>query len=79
MIHVHVEVVKNIKTVVEEKYNLVNKKWGVILNIELEKEMAKLPKLKEDIKEMGVSLWQGSFREKGKRVRTSNAGKWILG
>ena len=30
------------------------------LNIELEKEMSKLPTIKENLKEMGASLWQGS-------------------
>ena len=33
--------------------------------IELEKELLKLPGLKETIKEMGASLWQGSFRKEG--------------
>ena len=47
--------------------------------IELEKEMSKVPSLKETIEEMGASLWQGSFRKTIKRIRTSNAGKWILG
>ena len=47
--------------------------------LELEKELSKVPALKENIEEMGASLWQGSFREKGTRIRTSNAGKWILG
>jgi hypothetical protein len=47
--------------------------------IELEKELLKLPGLKENIKEMGASLWQGSTRKENWRIRSSNAGKWILG
>lgn len=49
------------------------------MNIELEKELLKLPNIKKSIEEMGASLWQGSFRKTIKRIRTSNAGKWILG
>ena len=47
--------------------------------IELEKELLKLPSLKETIKEMGASLWQGSTRKEGWWIRPSNAGKRILG
>jgi len=47
--------------------------------LELEKELSKLPSLKENIKEMGASLWQGSFREESSRVRFTNARKWLLG
>ena len=47
--------------------------------IQLENEMAKLPKLKESIEEIRVSLWQWSFRKRDSRVRFQNAGKWFLG
>lgn len=47
--------------------------------LELEKELVKLPAIKELIKEMGNSLWQGRPWEIFSRTRTSNAGKWLLG
>lgn len=47
--------------------------------IDLEKEISKLSNIKENIKEMGASLWQGSFRKEDWWIRSSNAGKWILG
>ena len=47
--------------------------------IKLEQEMSKLNGLKETLKEMGASLWQGKLRKKISRARTANAGKWILG
>ena len=45
------------------------------MNIELEKEIAKISGLKENLKEMGASLWQGSFRKKVTRIRITNARK----
>ena len=59
--------------------SLFNSEGDDYMILELEKEMSKVPSLKETIKEMGASLWQGSFRKTIKRIRTSNAGKWILG
>jgi len=47
--------------------------------IKLESELAKLNDIKKVIKEMGASLWQRSTGKTIKRIRTSNAGKWILG
>ena len=47
--------------------------------IRLEQEVSKLAGLKENLKEMGASLWQGSFRKKIPRAWASYAGKWILG
>ena len=47
--------------------------------IKLEAELAKLTDIKKFIEEMRASLWQRSFRKKIKRIRTSNARKWILG
>ena len=36
------------------------------MNVELEKEIAKLQSIKDGIKEMGDSLWQGKFRKENK-------------
>ena len=54
--------------------SLFNSEGDDYMILELEKEMSKVPSLKETIKEMGASLWQGSFRKTIKRIRTSNAG-----
>lgn len=47
--------------------------------LELEKELCKLPALKELIKEMGNSLWQGRPWKIISWTWASNAGKRILG
>lgn len=71
MIYVHVEVVRSIKTAVEEKYKKVpfghffkaiklfqrnKKRQGDYMIIKLESELAKLNDIKKVIKEMGASL-----------------------
>ena len=47
--------------------------------LKLEQEVSKLTGLKDTLKEMGASLWQGKPRKEISRTRTSNAGKRILG
>ena len=47
--------------------------------LKLEQEVSKLTGLKETLKEMGASLWQGRLRKKISGIRASNARKWILG
>ena len=51
--------------------SLFNSEGDDYMILELEKEMSKVPSLKETIKEMGASLWQGSFRKTIKRIRKS--------
>ena len=53
---------------------------GVIfLLIKLEQELTKVSGLKETLKEMGASLWQGRPRKKIPRAWASDARKRILG
>ena len=59
--------------------SLFNSEGDDYMILELEKEMSKVPSLKETIKEMGASLWQGKPRKEISRTWTSNAGKRILG
>lgn len=47
--------------------------------LKLEQEVSKLTGLKDTLKEMGASLWQGKPRKEISRTWTSNAGKRILG
>lgn len=47
--------------------------------LKLEQEVSKLTGLKNILKEMGASLWQGKPRKEISRTWTSNAGKRILG
>ena len=47
--------------------------------IKLEQELTKVNGLKEILKEMGASLWQGKLRKEISRTWTSNAGKRLLG
>ena len=47
--------------------------------LKLEQEVSKLTGLKDTLKEMGASLWQGRLRKKISGIRTSNARKRILG
>ena len=47
--------------------------------LKLEQEVSKLTGLKDTLKEMGASLWQGKPRKKISRAWTSDARKGILG
>ena len=51
----------------------------IFLLIKLEQELAKVSGLKEALKEMGASLWQGKSRKKISRTWTSDARKRFLG
>ena len=59
--------------------SLFNSEGDDYMILELEKEMSKVPSLKETIKEMGASLWQGRPRKKIPRAWASDARKRILG
>ena len=58
---------------------LVTELRGDFLLIKLEQELTKVSGLRETLKEMGASLWQGKPRKEISRTWTSNAGKRILG
>ena len=47
--------------------------------LKLEQEVSKLTGLKDTLKEMGASLWQGKPRKKISRTWASNARKRFLG
>ena len=51
----------------------------IFLLIKLEQELAKVSGLKEALKEMGASLWQGKLREKISRTWITDARKRVLG
>ena len=49
------------------------------MNVELEKELAKISNIKKSIEEMGASLWQSISRKAASWIRISNARTEILG
>ena len=58
---------------------LVTELRGDFSLIKLEQELTKVSGLRETLKEMGASLWQGKPRKKISRAWTSDARKGILG